>query len=120
MARTGSQAETLGVAEEALRSRAMPFVMIEIHRPLTLKEGQRLQLAARTGSSIGLCILPEGMGSNSAETRWRVIPVFDRQREDSTLMRWEIIKNKTGTLGAWNVQWEPKTRHLHVVSSPGK
>ncbi|WP_153769353.1 hypothetical protein [Labrenzia sp. CE80] len=120
LARPGSQADGLAVAEEALRNEALSFVVIEITQPLDLREGRRLQLAARAGNTTGLCIIPEGMGSNAAETRWHVSPVFDPEREDSTLMHWSIIKNKKGTNGAWNVRWDPQTRRLHVVSPVGE
>ena len=112
--------DSLAVAEEALRSGALSFVVIEIGQPLDLREGRRLQLAAKAGGTTGLCIIPQGMGSNAAETRWHAAPVFDPHSEDSTLMRWEIIKNKTGTLEAWNVRWDPETRRLHVVPPSGE
>jgi protein ImuA len=119
IARTEHEVDSLAVAEEALRDGALSFVLIEITRPLDLREGRRLQLAAKAGGTTGLCLIPEGMGSNAAETRWRVRPVFDDEREDSTLMRWEIIKNKSGTIGAWNVRWSQEARRVHVVSPVG-
>ncbi|SLN70669.1 hypothetical protein AQS8620_03357 [Aquimixticola soesokkakensis] len=119
LARPASQIDALAVAEEALKDGAAPFVILEITRPLDLREGRRLQLAAKAGGTTGLCIIPEGMGSNAAETRWRATPVFDPDREDSTLMRWESIKNKSGTLGVWYVRWDPQTHHLHVVPPVG-
>ncbi|KUP93363.1 hypothetical protein TRIHO_17040 [Tritonibacter horizontis] len=119
VARPNSQTDALAVAEEALKDGALPFVVLEITRPLNLREGRRLQLAAKAGGTTGLCIIPEGMGSNAAETRWRATPVFDPMREDSTLMRWEIIKNKTGTVGVWYVHWDPQTNRLHVVPPVG-
>ncbi len=115
LGRPKDQTDSLAAAEEALRDGAIPFVVIEVTRALDLREGRRLQLAAKAGRTTGLCLIPEGMGSNAAETRWQTTPVFDPQREDSTLMRWEIIKNKSGTLGAWNVRWDSETRRLHVV-----
>lgn len=118
LAQTKGQTETLAIAEEALKDGAVPLVIIEISRPLDLREGRRLQLAAQAGKSTGLCLIPEGMGSNAAETRWRCAPVFDA--DDSTLMCWEIIKNKSGTLRAWNVRWDAKARRLHVVPPAGE
>ncbi len=120
LARTRNQVDSLAVAEEALKDGAIPLVVIEITRPLDLREERRLQLAARAGQTTGLCIIPEGMGSNAAETRWRAASVFDSSREDSTLMRWEIIKNKSGTIGAWNVCWDAQAHRLHVVSPVGE
>ncbi|MDD8022515.1 MAG: hypothetical protein PHX82_05355 [Paracoccaceae bacterium] len=114
-AQTKDQTDSLAVAEEALKDGTLPCVVIEITRPLDLREGRRLQLAAKAGGTTGLCLIPEGMGSNAAETRWRATPIYDPAREDSTLMRWEIIKNKSGTIGAWNVFWNAQTHRLHVV-----
>ncbi len=120
LVRPSSQTDGLAVAEEALRDGAISLVVIEISRPLDLRQGRRLQLAAKAGGSTGLCLIPEGMGSNAAETRWRAAPVLDPARRDSTLMRWEITKNKSGTTGAWHVRWDEQTHHLHVVSPAGE
>ncbi|MBD9527992.1 hypothetical protein IB235_14320 [Paracoccus sp. PAR01] len=117
VADTRNQTDTLAVAEEALKDGAIALVVMEITRPLNLREGRRLQLAAKAGNATGLCLIPEGMGSNAAETRWRCSPVFDPEDGgDSTLMQWEIIKNKKGTLGAWHVRWNAATHRLDVVS----
>ncbi len=117
LARPKDQIDALAVAEEALKDGTLSHVILEITRPLDLREGRRLQLAAKAGGITGLCIIPEGMGSNAAETRWRATPIFDAAEEDSTLMRWEIIKNKARTFGAWNVRWDQETRRVHVVSA---
>ena len=63
---------------------------------------------------MGLCIVPEGTGSNAVETRWHCTSVFDPK--DSTLQRWELIKNKSGTLTAWDVRWNAEARRIIVVS----
>ncbi|NHX28071.1 hypothetical protein HA397_29500, partial [Escherichia coli] len=70
LARTADQTESLAVAEEALKDGGIALVIIEVTRPLDLREGRRLQLAAKAGRTTGLCLIPEGMGSNAAETRW--------------------------------------------------
>lgn len=116
LAQTTQETDSLAVAEEALRDGAIPFVVIQTTKPLNLREGRRLQLAARTGGATGLCLICEGQGSNAAETRWHCAPVFDAATPDSTLMRWEIIKNKTGTLGVWHVRWNRQAHRLDVVS----
>lgn len=112
------QTEVLAVAEEALRSGAVPLVVMELSKPLNLTAGRRLQLAARDGDSTALALIPEGMGSNAAETRWRCAPVFDPS--DSTLQSWQLIKNKSGTLGIWHVRWDRATRRVIVVSPTGQ
>lgn len=118
---TKDQNTTLAVAEEALRSAAVPLIVMSLSKPLGLTEGRRLQLAAREGKSTGLAIIPEGMGSNAAETRWHCTPVFDagQHPQDSTLQEWKLIKNKSGTLGVWYVQWDRAARRLTLVSPAG-
>lgn len=119
LARPANQIDSLALAEEALKDGAIALVVLEITRPLDLREGRRLQLAAGAGATTGLCLIPEGMGSNAAETRWRAMPIFDAAGTDSTPMRWEIIKNKMGTLGAWNVCWNAQAHRLDLVSPAG-
>ena len=114
LAQAKDQTDVLAVAEEALRSGAVSLVVMELSRPLGLTEGRRLQLAAQTGQATGLCVIPEGMGSNAAETRWHCAALFDP--DDSTLQRWQIIKNKSGTICAWDVKWDAKARRVIVVS----
>jgi len=118
LAQTKDQREALAVTEESLRSGAVPLVVVELDKPLGLTPARRLQLAARDGNSTALSIISEGQGSNAAETRWRCIPVFDAA--ESTLQRWSLIKNKSGTLGAWHVRWDAATRRLDVVSPAGE
>ncbi len=118
MVATKDQDETLAVAEESLRSGAVRLVVVELSAALSLLAGRRLQLAAEAGQTTALCLIPEGMGSNAAETRWRCSPVF--AEHDSTLQRWEIIKNKTGTLSTWTVRWDEEARDIYVVSPVGE
>lgn len=113
-------ADLLAVAEEALRDGALALVVIEVSQPLDLRQGRRLQLAAQAGGSTGLCVTPEGGGSLAAETRWHVTPLHDDQSSNSTLMRWTLTKNKSGTTGAWNVRWNHATRRFDVVSPAGE
>ncbi len=120
VAQAKNQIELLAVAEEALRDGAVPLVVMELSQPVELTPGRRLQLAAKAGQATGLCIIPEGMGSNAAETRWHCAPLYDERRADSTLMRWKLIKNKSGTLGAWDVCWSHTTHRLDVVSPVGE
>jgi protein ImuA len=120
MALTRNQTDSLAVAEEALKDGALALVVIETTRPLNLREGRRLQLAAKGGRTTGLCLIPEGMGSNAAETRWHVTPLCDPSGKETALMQWEITKNKSGIIGVWNVWWDADARHLHVVSPVGE
>lgn len=114
LARTRDQVETLAVAEEALRDGAAPLVVAETTRPLSLREGRRLQLAAKNGGTTGLCLIPDadGMGSNAAETRWHVTQIFDDTNDGLPRTRWRLVKNKSGTIGARDVRWHPESRRM--------
>ena len=92
----------------------MKVVVTQLTKPVDLTAGRRLQLAAEAGKTLGVFLIPEGMGSNATETRWRCLPYFDAQ--DSTLHRWQLIKNKSGTLGGWVVRWDEQARRIIVVS----
>ena len=113
-----SSIDVLWSAEEALRSGAASIVVAEVEKPMSLTAGRRLQLAAEAGKTLGLFLIPEGMGSNAAETRWRCSPQFDAK--DSTLLYWQLIKNKSGTLGDWVVRWDEQARRVIVVSKVGE
>lgn len=117
LAQVKDQTEALAVAEEGLRDGVLPLVVIELTAPIGLTEGRRLQLAAKAGQSTGLCLISEGMGSPAAETRWRCSPVPNPSNPsaDSTLQQWQLIKNKSGTLGIWHVRWDAEARRLAVV-----
>ncbi|NIZ13802.1 ImuA family protein [Phaeobacter sp. HF9A] len=113
MCNAANQTEVLAVSEEGLRSATVALVVSWLNKPLGLTEGRRLQLAARAGKSVSLALIPEGMGSNAAETRWRCTPAFDpNAAETAPLHHWELIKNKSGALGNWQVRWDKTTRRL--------
>lgn len=128
LVRTADQSETLACAEEALRSGAVAVVVADLTAPLGLTPGRRLQLAAeagaQSGGTTGLCLIPEGAGSNAAETRWSCAPIFGTasdtasDRGDSTRHRWSLIKNKSGTFAEWTVRWDAETHRVIVVSEP--
>ena len=118
MVKCKDQFEILGTAEDALRSGAVSFVVAELPEELDFRQGRRLQLAAKDGEIPGLFMIREGAGSNAAHTRWRCEPRFDAT--DSTLQRWSLIKNKTGTLGNWDIRWHAKTHRVIVVSEVGE
>ncbi|WP_114010858.1 ImuA family protein [Cohaesibacter intestini] len=119
-------------AEEALRSGAVAAVVAEMAQPVSFTAGRRLQLAAEEGRATGILLIGEGMGTNAAESRWHCAPLFRQtpadsslsssagRSGDSTLQRWQIIKNKSGTLGSWDIIWDAETRRVIVVSEAGE
>jgi len=102
--------------EECLRA-APALVIAVLEKAANLTESRRLQLAAEAGKSIGLCLIPDAAISNAAETRWRstYLPVAMQRHAH----QWELLKNKTGIIGRWEVAWDESARDLIVVSAPG-
>jgi len=108
--------ETLWCMEESLRA-APSMVVARLGTAAGLTESRRLQLAAEVGQSVGLCLIPDAAISNTAETRWRSTALpFAAQ---TSLHQWELLKNKKGILGQWQVAWDDTARNLIVVSASG-
>ncbi|MEM9764056.1 MAG: hypothetical protein AAF968_16370, partial [Pseudomonadota bacterium] len=130
LARPTGLVAALQVMEEALRSGAAPLVVTELEAAPDLTQSRRLQLASGTGGGRGLCLVPENrLATNAAETRWRCRPLAapmpdttaaratgakgrgdgaDRAMQAwsgiaGALQLWELVKNKRGPLGAWEV-----------------
>lgn len=116
--RPAGETDLLWCVEEALRAAPVALVIAEPEKPLSLTAGRRLQLAAEAGRTTGLMLIREGGGSNACETRWLCDPMAGPP--DSTLHRWEINKNKSGTLGSWVVNWNGASTAVHMVSPAGE
>lgn len=116
--RPSSETDLLWSVEESLRANPVGLVIAEPSKPLSLTVGRRLQLAAEAGRTTGLMLIREGQGSNAAETRWHCAPVAGDAR-DSTLHHWSLNKNKTGTIGNWNLHWNGATTAFDLVSAAG-
>lgn len=125
LTRAADQLTVLASAETALRSGAAGLVVAELSGAIGLTEGRRLQLAAEAGGTTALLLIPEGAGSNAAETRWRCsgapAPASGPRQNghDSTHWRWSLIKNKIGTLPEWIVRWDAASHRVIVVSEAG-
>jgi protein ImuA len=111
LARPTGGLAVLQVTEEALRSGAVPLVIAELAEAADLTASRRLQLAAGSGGGgvRGLCLLPESRARpNAAETRWLCTPIPQSGSGGATGGRrqlWELVKNKRGCLGVWEVAW---------------
>lgn len=103
--------------EEALRAAPAGLVIAEPEKPLSLTAGRRFQLAAEAGRSTGLLLIRREAGSNATETRWHCAPLASA---DSTRHRWQLNKNKQGTLGSWDVDWNGATTAVDMVSATGQ
>lgn len=108
-----SEDDLLWATEEALRAPPVGLVIANPQKPLSLRSGRRLQLAAEAGQTTGLLMIQTGQGSNAAETRWQCAPLASPT--DSTLQHWKTIKNKSETLKSWSVDWDGKTAAGHRV-----
>ena len=108
--------EALWCMEESLRA-APSFVVATLGTAASLTESRRLQLAAEAGQSVGLCLIPDAAISNAAETRWRSTALPCARQKP--LHQWELLKNKKGILGCWEVAWDEAARDLTVVSASG-
>ena len=113
--------EALWCLEEALRGAGDDAAVIAaLPEALDLTQSRRLQLAAERGGALGLCLTPETPASNAVETRWRAAPSSHASSCasscSSTSHRWELVKNKRGILGAWEVCWDDAARSVRVVS----
>lgn len=110
------EADILWATEEALRGIPGGLVVAQPEKQLSLTAGRRLQLAAEAGGSTGLLLIEDGAGSPATETRWNCLPLAG----DSTPHRWEIIKNKKGTLGSWVLDWDGASADFDMVSATGE
>lgn len=107
--------DVLWTMEEALRLGPAALVIAELARPPDLKISRRLQLAAEAGACLGLCLVDDTPVANAAETRWFCAPAPAGDDPDSTRWRLSLIKNKKGTLGAWEIEWDAEARAIAVV-----
>jgi len=112
------ETDLLWAVEEALRARPVSLVIAEPEKVISLTTGRRLQLAAEAGQTTGLLLIREGRGSNAAETRWSCDPLPGSA--DSTRHRWNLNKNKKGTIGPHEVSWDGTTSAFHLVPPTGE
>ncbi len=95
----GDRSELLWAAEQALRARSAPCVILELRDGPDLRESRRLQIAAEESGAIGIVLVQGRARTSAAETRWRC----DAAAGDG--WGWLCTKSKRGPPGAWRVSW---------------
>jgi len=115
----------LWALEEALRSGCLAAVVADGITP-EATPARRLQLAAETGGTPALLLLPEttGQGTSVALTRWRVTAESDAAGETDPGVfrcRWRValLRCRGGAPGVWLVDWDDEARCLCLVSVLG-
>ncbi len=114
--------DMLWAMEEGLKSDATKLVIGEPTKALSLTESRRLQLTAKTSSSIGLILGQRNLAHNASTTRWSVsaIPSFFIDAPWGCVWRLELIRSRNGGKGTWDVIWKgtshEKTHRLCLVS----
>ncbi|NNE57772.1 MAG: hypothetical protein HKN36_06655 [Hellea sp.] len=114
-----SRKEILWATEQALRSRGTDMVVAELTQGPSLRESRRLQLAAEAGRTLGLILIERGAQSSAAQTRWHCEPASNPNNEGG-LWHWQLLKNKAGQRGSWQVKWKERgseTGYVHMVSA---
>lgn len=94
----GDRDELLWAAEQALRARSAPCVILELKDGPDLKESRRFQIAAEDSGAIGIVLIQRRAQTSAAETRWQCDAAGDA-------WEWRCTKSKRGLTGAWRVSW---------------
>lgn len=121
---THSLAEMLTAAYEALACPGIAMVICDLTTPLSLDQGRKLQLAARRGNALGLLVdrrpsggLREHMPLAAAvTTRWHAALAGPLSYPDSCRLRLDLVKNRRGNPGTWEMEWCYETHHLRLAA----
>ncbi len=101
--------DALWCAEEALRSRTVQLVIVEIEAPPALTPVRRLHLAAEAGGgSLALLLTSEG-GAQGVETRWRLSPA-PAGSWDEPSWTLERLRARLAPPARWRARWQAEGR----------
>lgn len=105
-----NRGELLWAAEQALRARSAPCVILELREGPGLKESRRLQIAAEESGALGLVLVHGKARTSAAETRWRCEAAARNE------WVWACTKAKRGAPGAWRASWMGKDHAPDLVA----
>jgi len=114
LVRTANAAEALAAASDILASRPVGALLLEISgmpRALDLVASRKLNFAANA-TGVTAILLREGAERvpSAAQTRWQVsaAPSPDKDNWGLPSFRAELIRNRLGPTGDWQLTWSPE------------
>lgn len=121
--------DALWIAEEALRDRSVPAVLLDIGQSVGLTPARRLQLAAETGGALGLVLARNRNGAGlppaSLDTCWRVDAMADRSpgQAQARLLRLERCRGGMPARFLMEEEWDGfarkrKTMAVNLAAAP--
>lgn len=119
--RCPTHATLLQAMEEGLHCAALSAVAAAVTGPLDLTASRRLHLAARSGGTVGLLLLPEraGQGPLSLATAWTVRPAMASGPNATLAWRMNLTRSRKGGGGCWTVEWNEQANRLDLVAPAG-
>lgn len=119
--------DVLWAMGEALKCKGFATVIAEFPahaRALDLTATRRLTLAAQEGMGFGLILRHTGtIEPNAATTRWFVSSAPSRTDKFGGIgpanFHLDLVKNRFGLCGQWQVEWHPHERKFAVPALPG-
>ncbi len=108
--------EALRVADEAVRGRATPTVVVELRRGQNLADlalTRRFNVAARRAGLFMFLITSDLSGTSAAATRWRIAAAPSRgvrRRIGPPAFHFDLVRNRHGRTGRWLVEWSARER----------
>jgi len=115
-----TEAETLWVLEQALRSGAVALAVGAVETP-ELPQSRRLEFAARQGEAAGVLVPRSLDGLSAARRRWRIssepsgIDPLDIRAPGPARLRAELVRGRGERPGQWLLEQDDETHRLRLA-----